>query len=769
VKEPMAGNGDSEGPVGVEKGSMPFGFYVFDQAAMEQHLPAAAFKKMCSIIRRGGQLDPALADTVAFGMKEWAMSKGARCYTHWFHPLTERTARKYDAFLTLRDHLGGRQSGRMLSQFSGKQLIQGEPDGSSFPSGGLRRTAEARGYTGWDYTSPPFVVVDDFSGCLYLPAVFCSIFGLSLDQRTPMLKSEHALKEAALRSLRVIVACTHTMASPTVSPTCIVSGHGGPERPVPSDIYITVGAEQEMFIIDRELFTKRPDLATCGRILLGAPPAKGQQMADHYWARMPVRVREVLKHTQEKLWALGIPVITAHNEVAPAQFEMASNFERASVASDHNMVIMELLEEQCAAEGLACLLHEKPLGKTVNGSGKHLNWSMATDTGENLLVPGEDARSNIQFLFILAAFLRAAHVHSDVLRTAIAPAAGNEFRLGGMEAPPAVISVYLGERLQHAVDEICKGHRCDTASKEEHLDLGIPTLPKLVLDSTDRNRTSPLAFVGNRFEFRAVGSSQNCAWPITALNTIVAESLLAMCDEVERLTPTMPSPSAALQRVIRETLAEHRAILFEDDCYDEEYIAEMVGRRKLPNVPTAPGAFEGWNSEKNRRLFSLLNVMNEDEIEARGLVWAEHYCQVRALEARTLIMMVETNVIPAAIECQGTLATNITAAERVLPHAAAATASAVSPLDCQKKRLGLIVQHIAEVSSLLDKLKEHLAAAPVVGHGGSTPDALKAAHYYHDTILADMDRLRVPCDTLETIVDRKLWPFPTLTDICAFL
>lgn len=735
-----------------------FGYYVFDEAAMEKHLPAAAFKKMKQIIRRGGALDASLADSVAFGMKEWAMGRGASCFSHWFQPLTGRAAHKYDAFLTLKDHLGGHAGGRsMLSQFTGRQLAQGESDGSSFPSGGLRRTSQARGYTGWDITSPPFVVVGDFSGCLYIPAVFCSIFGLSLDQRTPMLKSERSIGDAALRALRLISSCMSAPSSPGLS-SSNPAGDGQPRAEV-TDVYVTVGAEQEMFIIDREMFKRRPDLVECGRLLLGGPPDKGQQLEDHYWANVPLRVRKVLTDTQGQLWELGVPVTTAHNEVAPAQFEMASNYERASVASDHNMVLMQILEEKCEEQGLSCLFHEKPLYKFVNGSGKHLNWSLATNTGDNLLLPSDEPKAQVRFLFFLAAFIRAVHVHADVLRVAIA-VPGNEFRLGGMEAPPAILSVFLGDHLGKLVESIISGQKLSPEKSEGVLDLGIG-MPKLMQDSSDRNRTSPVAFVGNRFEFRAVGSSQNVAWPLMALNTIVADSLSAMSDEVESAIASgaQPSKSLAIQKVIRDTLTAHRAIVYNGDCYTPEFIEGIAKERGLPNIPTTPAALELWNSPKNRALFSMTNVMNDDEIEARGLVLAEFYSETRALEARTLAAMVDRQVIPAAIKCQGAIAQSIAAAAAVL---GADAAPALAP---QKSRLAQIVRSAADAQAGLDRLRAGLAGAQ---HAGGDEEALKIAHYYHDVVMTAMEALRGPCDTLEALLGPEFWPFPTISDICAF-
>lgn len=778
---------------------LEFGHFVFDERAMEKHLPAAAFKKMQEMIVKGGALDPVLADSVAFGMREWAVEHGAHCFAHWFHPLNEGTAAKFDAFLVLREHLGRATTSRQLSEFSGKQLVQGEPDGSSFPSGGLRRTSEARGYTAWDYTSPPFVVSDHLTGCLYIPTIFCSIFGLSLDQRTPLLKSENALRDAALRSLRLCQTLMDQFTSPGGQcPACQA-------KPAETDVFITVGAEQEMFIVDRELYNRRPDLVNCGRVLLGCPPTKGQELSDHYWGKMPARVQRVLAATERRLWTLGVPVVTAHNEVAPAQFELASQYERASVASDHNMLLMQVLGEECEKAGLACLFHEKPFFTYVNGSGKHLNWSLATNTGENLLEPGKSVHHNIRFLFFLAAFLRAAHLHADILRSAIA-VPGNEFRLGGMEAPPAIISVFLGAQLGQIVDDVIRGVRIVSCSRrdsaEKVLDLGIPTTARLTTDSGDRNRTSPLAFVSNRFEFRAVGSSQNCAWPITALNTIVAESLHALCDEVDELVVRSPflgsdiSPGAAgveaLQQVIRKTLTEHQAVIYNGDCYEDTYVTEMAKKRGLPNVRTTPEALATWESDKNRRLFSALHVMRVEEVTARGHVWAENYSRVRDIEARTLLRMVQTLVVPAAVRYQGVLASGIRDCAAVLrPEAPpAATTAAEPPLAPQVEQLRRLtaaldrtIEQAEKLSNVLDAVPRGPVARPpsvdpirgTLKEGTQVPDAsndlrqaLKTAQFYHDEVMGLMEDIRVSCNALEAVVDKALWPFPTLDELCMF-
>eukprot|EP00727_Mastigamoeba_balamuthi_P001564 m51a1_g11404 hypothetical protein (744) ;mRNA; f:2093-4713 len=725
----------------------PFGYYVFDDKTMERHVPDAAYKKMRAFIQHGGALDFAVADAVAFGMKEWAVSRGATSFTHWFHPLNDKTAVKYDAFLVLKNHLG--YSGRNLSQFTGKQLVQGEPDGSSFPSGGLRSTSEARGYTAWDYTSPPFVIVTELGGCLYIPAVFCSVFGLSLDVRTPMLKSEYAVSQASIRALGLLRQILH-------------EGPGSP-RAAPSTVYASLGPEQELFLIDRAKYEARPDLVNTGRILLGAAPVRGQQLEEHYWGTMPMRVRHCLETVQERLWELGVPIVTMHNEVAPGQFEMAPCYERASVAADHNMITMQVMMQEAERHGLAALLHEKPFSRYVNGSGKHANWSLATNEGENLFCPGDEPENRTQFLFFLAAFLRAAHVHTDLLRTAIA-VPGNEFRLGGMEAPPAIISVFLGEFLNEVVNEIiagppksrspADGHPCrsTTPSPCSYLDLGLATLPKVQLDGSDRNRTSPLAFVGSRFEFRAVGSSQNPAWPVMIINTIMADSLGVMCDQLEEVLKSGAAPRDALAKVIRETLKAHQDIVYNGDCYDQAYVEEMAKNRGLPNIPSCAAAIALFNSQKNRDVFAKTNVMTPAEVEARSLVLAERYETTRAIEAGTLVNMIETIVIPAALKFQERLATSVRETAAVLGDNAVPN---------QKRRLATLAAAVEEAIEASAELKEAMHAAH------ETAEGLPRAFAFREQVMPAMEKAKLASDAIESSIDREYWPLPTVADMFA--
>eukprot|EP01105_Mastigella_eilhardi_P026725 TRINITY_DN7856_c0_g1_i1.p1 TRINITY_DN7856_c0_g1~~TRINITY_DN7856_c0_g1_i1.p1 ORF type:complete len:815 (-),score=214.18 TRINITY_DN7856_c0_g1_i1:49-2154(-) len=697
-------------------------------------------------MEKGGMLDPSLADAVAFGMKEWAIEQGATCFTHWFHPLTDKTARKYDAFVTPKHHIGQAcHSYQIMSQFTGKQLVQGEPDGSSFPSGGLRRTSEARGYTAWDCTSPAFVVVEEMGGCLYVPAVFCSIFGLSLDTKTPLLKSERAIADATLRMLRLL------------SDVLAECGLGAGKS---EEVFCTVGAEQEVFMVDRDLYLRRPDLVTCGRTLVGMRPPKAQELSDHYWGVMPQRVLTLMKDVQSKLWRLGIPVTTVHNEVAPAQYEMAPVYERASVASDHNMVLMQILAAECERHGLALLLHEKPFAN-VNGSGKHCNWALSTDSGENLLVPGTDPRHNLQFLCILAAFLCAVKRHGDVLRAYIA-VPGNEFRLGGMEAPPAIISVFIGDHLENIIRDIVGGTVSQPSgegiSAAPLLDLGLATLPKLQQDVSDRNRTSPMAFTGNRFEFRAVGSSQNIAGPITAINTVVADSLHHMSDKLEAAF-TKPSGGklAALQSVLRETLQEGLSIVYNGDCYESSYIESFTKERGVPNLSTTPMALRSWDSASNKQLFASLNVMTPAEVEARGRVWAEYYCKVRAIEARCLLDLVSTQIMPAALKHQRALAETSVA----LASAGIKSAAQAALLVDTSSKIDALLLSVEKLRTALTKAEDH----GLPGDEEESMEQLLARAERHHDVLTAMEAVRVPCDALEAVVDKQLWPVPSYADL----
>ena len=744
-----------------------FGIYVFDEKAMEKHLPAAAFKKMQSIIKKGGLLDPTLADSVAFGMREWAMALGANCFAHWFHPLTEKTAHKYDAFLTLRQGAGASDR-RILNQFSGRQLVQGEPDGSSFPSGGLRRTSAARGYTAWDYTSPPFVIHDDFCGCLYIPTVFCSIFGLSLDQRTPLLKSECALREAALRAVRIFEDCVFVLSSPMITDGAVtappVADSAGSDAATHTgafgseegsarvgDVRVTVGIEQEMFIFDKALVDRRPDITACGRTLVGRAPLRGQELNDHYWSVMPPRVRDALRDTQARLWALGVPVVTTHNEVAPGQFEFAVHFERGSIASDHNMLLMRILEEECARHGLACLFHEKPLGAHANGSGKHLNWSLATDTGENLFVPGDGVRHNLRFLFFLAAFLRAVHDHSDVLRAATA-VHGNEFRLGGMEAPPAVISVFLGDHIGGIVEEIVKGTRRVTAAGEAAaqdplLDLGIPTIARVTLDVADRNRTSPIAYVGNRFEFRAVGSSANCAGAMTAVNAMMASELRRFKADVDALIANGVKKDEAIFQEIRKLIVESAPIHFDGNGYSEEW-AEEARRRGLTNITSVPESVDTMLSAHSKEVFVGGGILSERELTVRHDVEIEKFVKKVQIEARVLGDLVINHIVPTALAYQNTLIANVRGMRDVMGDEAA---------DMTENERELIRKISGHVRTIRTTVQDMIDARK---RANKMEDEREKAYAYDRDVRPLFDTIRYHVDKLELIVDNEMWPLP---------
>ncbi|KAH3763408.1 glutamine synthetase [Pelomyxa schiedti] len=742
-----------------------FSYFVFDDSAMETHLPATVYSKIRELQVKGGSMDPDLAESVAYGMKEWAIEKGASCFTHWFHPLTEKTARKYDSFMTPKRHVGYACDAYHITQFTGKQLLQGEPDGSSFPSGGLRKTSEARGYTAWDCTSPAFVVSDELGGCLYIPAVFCSIFGLSMDSKTPLLKSERAISAAVMRVLKLIQSALEDV----------------PSAPLPSDIYCTIGVEQEMFIIDRNLYNRRPDLITSGRTLIGRLGPKGQQLADHYWGQVPRRVLEALHEVQERLWSLGYPVTTVHNEVAPAQFEMAPIFERASVASDHNMIMMEMLRKVCEKHDLSVLFHEKPFSK-VNGSGKHTNWSLATDSGENLLAPGNDPSHNTQFLFIFSAFLRAVYLHSDVLRAYVS-VPGNEFRLGGMEAPPAIISVFIGQHLEQITrDFVNPSSDSASSSLPTLLDLGLATLPRLHQDKSDRNRTSPLAFTGNRFEFRAVGSSQNCAGPITAINAIVTESLLHMADEVDKHVSSGINKKMALLHVIRATLSESLPIIYNGDCYEKEYVEDMAKKRGIPNIPSPVEALRLWTSPKNKTLFSNLNIMGPAEVEARGHVWIEHFSKVKSIEASCILDMAQRMILPSALNyqktvCKSTLLAHNTLSvlkgdTKVLPNTMEQTwdsGEINTPLPreaihAQHQQIGMCLKLNCAVESLCASIQ---SLQTVLSNAERLEDEVERAQAFYSSVGPAMLELRGQCDNIEGIVDHALWPIPTYSEIFA--
>jgi glutamine synthetase len=693
-----------------------FGSDVFSRTMMRQRLPKEVYRSLLRTIDRGEPLDPAVADVVAASMKDWAIENGATHYTHWFQPLTGLTAEKHDS-LAAPDGNGG-----VVFNFSGSELVQGEPDASSFPSGGIRATFEARGYTAWDATSPAFLMRGDNNVTLCIPTAFVSWTGEALDTKIPLLRSVDALSKQALRILRIF----------------------GTDADV-SRVHTTVGPEQEYFLVDRDLYFKRPDLLICGRTLFGAKPPKGQQLEDHYFGAIPPRVLAFMAEAERELYRLGVPVKTRHNEVAPGQYEIAPLFEPSHIASDHQMIIMETLKRVAPRYGLQALLHEKPFAG-VNGSGKHNNWSMSTDTGVNLLDPQDDTHTNMQFLVFLVATMRAVDVHGDLLRASIASAA-NDHRLGANEAPPAIISIFLGKMLTDILEQVEKGLPKRTI-RGGTLDLGARTLPMLPRHSGDRNRTSPFAFTGNKFEFRAVGSSASIAWPNTVLNTIVAESLDHVASELEKGLGAKPSPARLQQTVIavlKKLIKQHKRVLFDGDNYAEEWHAEAE-RRGLPNLKNSVAAFDVLRARKNLDLFRKYGVLNKAEYESRIHIAVEKYVKQLAIEAETMVSMARGQILPAAIEHQRRLADAV----------AATKAAGVDP--------GESLPALKDFVGLVDELRRHTAEVErAAAHHEDDP--MRHAASINRDLKPKMARLRAAGDQIESLVPASVWPLPTYRDL----
>ena len=689
---------------------------VFTRRAMRQRLPKEVYRSLMQTIDQGEPLDPRVADVVAATMKDWAIENGATHFTHWFQPLTGSTAEKHDS-LVAPDGQGG-----VIFNFSGSDLVQGEPDASSFPSGGLRATFEARGYTAWDPTSPAFLMRGERNVTLVIPTAFVSWTGEALDTKIPLLRSMEALSRQALRILKVFGAAGDV-----------------------SRVITTVGPEQEYFLIDRELFYKRPDLMTCERTLFGARPPKGQQLEDHYFGSIPPRVLAFMSEVETELWRLGVPVKTRHNEVAPQQFEIAPLFETSHIASDHQMIMMETLKRVAPRHGLQALLHEKPFAG-INGSGKHNNWSMATDTGGNLLDPQDDTHSNTQFLVFLCAVIRAVDIHADLLRASIASAA-NDHRLGANEAPPAIISIFLGDMLMDILEQIEKGLPKRTLQGGT-LDLGARTLPQIPRHSGDRNRTSPFAFTGNKFEFRAVGSSASIAWPNTVLNTIVAESLDYMATELEKAVGRNGSPaklqSAALS-LLQKVLKQHKRVIFQGDNYTAEWHKEAA-RRGLPIMSDSVDAFPILSAKKNAELFRKYGVLSKVELDSRSHIAIEKFVKQLVIEAETMIGMARTQIFPAALRHQTLLATAVSATEA----AGAKSTDAKAMLD--------------EFLALMARFRKALGALEkAAAHQDDEP--MKHATQIKQKVRPAMAELRVVVDQLEQAVDAGLWPLPTYREM----
>ncbi len=689
-----------------------FASKVFTRATMRERLPKNVYKEVIRVMDNGGELSPSAADVVAKAMKDWAVENGATHYTHWFQPLTGITAEKHDSFVSHPD-----ESGKMIMEFSGKELIKGEPDASSFPSGGLRATFEARGYTAWDITSPAFLKEDATGAILCIPTAFCSYKGEALDKKTPLLRSMEAISEQALR---------------------IVKLFGNTEA---KKVVAGVGAEQEYFLIDREKYLQRPDLIFSGRTLFGAPAPKGQELEDHYFGTIRERVGAYMKDLNVELWKLGVTAKTQHNEVAPAQHELAPIYETANIAVDHNQLVMETMKKVAGRHGLTCLLHEKPFAG-VNGSGKHNNWSLGTDNGVNLLDPGDTPNENIQFLLVLACIIKAVDVHADLLRQS-ASDVGNDHRLGANEAPPAIISVFLGEQLEDVVRQLVETGEAAHVLQGGKLETGVSTLPDFTKDATDRNRTSPFAFTGNKFEFRMVGSSDSIASPNTILNAIVAEAFCEAADILEKADDF----DLAVHDLIKEYLTVHQRIIFNGDGYSDAWVAEAK-RRGLPNIKSMIEAVDTLTTEKSVSLFEKFGIFTKAELESRREVLYETYAKTINIEALAMIDMASKQFIPAVVNYTRLLADTVIAVKE-----AGADASAQTDI------LKDVSQKLVEMKEALKELER------VETEAGTMENAKEQAFYYKDAVRTAMEKLRKPVDEAEMLVDKKVWPVPTYGDL----
>ena len=689
-----------------------FGENVFNDTVMQERLPKKVYKNLRKTIEEGKDLDLETADVIAHEMKEWAIEKGATHYTHWFLPLTGVTAEKHDSFIS-----APLPSGKVLMTFSGKELIKGEPDASSFPSGGLRATFEARGYTAWDCTSPAFVRQDAGGATLCIPTAFCSYTGEALDQKTPLLRSMEAINKEALRLLRLFGNTTSKKVTPSV------------------------GAEQEYFLVDAEKFEERKDLIYTGRTLFGAMPPKGQELDDHYFGTIRQRIASFMRDVNIQLWKVGVPAKTQHNEVAPAQHELAPIYTEANIAVDQNQLTMQTLKRVACQHGLKCLLHEKPFAG-VNGSGKHDNWSITTDDGINLLDPGKTPHENTQFLLVLACILKAVNKHADLLRESAADP-GNDHRLGANEAPPAIISIFLGEQLEDVVEQLISTGEATHSLKGGKLETGVSTLPDLFKDATDRNRTSPFAFTGNKFEFRMVGSRDSIANPNIVLNTIVAEAFADACDILEKTDDF----DLAVHDLIKEYLTENQRIIFNGNGYSDEWVAEAE-RRGLPNIKSMVEAIPAITTDKAVELFERFSVFTKAELESRAEIQYEAYAKAINIEARTMIDMASKQFLPAFIKYTKTLADTVNAVK-----AAGVDASV------QTETLKEVSALMAETKAALDNLVKTTADAAAKEEGEVQ------ATYYHTEVVPVMDALRAPVDKLEMIVDKEAWPMPSYGDL----
>mgnify|MGYP002672714461 FL=1 len=689
-----------------------FGKNVFTLGKMKERLPKDVFKEVKKVMDQGGELSMAAANVVAKAMKDWAVENGATHYTHWFQPLTGITAEKHDAFVTHPDEMG-----KMITEFSGKELIKGEPDASSFPSGGLRATFEARGYTAWDITSPAFLKEAATGAILCIPTAFCSYTGEALDKKTPLLRSMEAVSKQALR---------------------IVKLFGNTEA---TRVTASVGPEQEYFLVDEKLYKQRPDLMFSGRTLFGALPPKGQEMEDHYFGVIRERVGAFMKDLNEELWKLGVTAKTQHNEVAPAQHELAPIYETANIAVDHNQLVMETMKRVAVKHGMRCLLHEKPYAG-VNGSGKHDNWSITTDNGVNLLEPGDTPNENIQFLLVLACIMKAVDTHADLLRQS-ASDVGNDHRLGANEAPPAIISMFLGEQLEDVVKQLVETGIADSVKHGGKLETGVSTLPDLQKDATDRNRTSPFAFTGNKFEFRMVGSADSIAGPNTTLNAIVAEAFCEAADILEKADDF----DVAVHDLIKEYMTKHQRIVFNGNGYSDEWVKEAE-KRGLPNIKSMIEAASTLTSDKAVALFEKFGIYTEAELKSREEIIYETYAKSINIEALTMIDMAGKQIIPAVVKYTKVLADSVNAVK-------AAGADAAVQTDLLKQ----VSKKLEAMQKALVKLEKAEAK------GSAMTDAKEQAFYYKDTVMTVMAELRKPADELEMIVDKELWPLPTYGEL----
>ena len=683
-----------------------YGSLVFNDKVMRSKLPKDMYKALKKTIENGTHLELDVANSVAVAMKEWATENGATHYTHWFQPMTNVTAEKHDSFISPTG------DGQVIMDFSGKELVKGEPDASSFPSGGLRATFEARGYTAWDPTSPAFIK----DGTLYIPTAFCSYSGEALDKKTPLLRSMQTLDKEATNLLHII-------------------GNKDVKH-----VNTTVGPEQEYFLVDKELYKQRKDLVFCGRTLIGAPAPKGQEMEDHYFGALKPRVAAYMHDLDVELWKLGIPAKTKHNEVAPAQHELAPVFDTTNVAVDHNQLTMEVMKKVADKHGLVCLLHEKPF-EGINGSGKHNNWSMITDTGVNILDPGKTPAENTQFLIFLTAVIKAVDEYADVLRISVA-SAGNDHRLGANEAPPAVVSVFLGDELTEVLKSI-ENDEYFAGSRAVQMDIGAKVLPHFVKDNTDRNRTSPFAFTGNKFEFRMLGSEASVANPNIILNTAVAECVHQFAEQLKNVPED--KMDEAIHELIKKTIIDHKRVIFNGNGYTDEWIEEAT-KRGLFNLKSTPDALPQWIADKNIELFTKYHIFTKEEIESRYEIWLESYSKILNIESNTMVEMVQKDFLPSVFAYIDKVAATAVAKKSVVSDVSTAS---------EGKLIKELSQLADEISTGLETLKADTAKAL------ATEDPLANAKAYQTVVLSDMDELRKSVDAAETLIPDALLPYPT--------